>query len=73
MFQTKVLAISGSLRPNGNSEMLLDVFLQEFGRQVPDSCIEKIVLRDIALALVAITALAGNVFTMIRCRKYTRR
>ncbi len=48
MSQTKVLAISGSLRPNGNSEMLLDVFLQEFGRQVPDSCIEKIVLRDIA-------------------------
>lgn len=44
MSQTKVLAISGSPRRNGNSELLLDAFLQEFGRQVPDSRIEKIVL-----------------------------
>ncbi len=44
MGQTKVPAISGSPRRHGNSERLLDVFLQEFRSAVPQCHIDKIVL-----------------------------
>ncbi len=46
MEQTRVLAISGSPRRRGNSERLLDVFLEEFRSAVPQCYIEKIVLKS---------------------------
>lgn len=57
MGQTRVLAISGSPRRHGNSEKLLDVFLEEFRSAVPQSYIEKIVLKS------------GNGVTQSRARR----
>ncbi len=61
MGQTRVLAIQGSPRRNGNSERLLDVFTEEFGLRSHDAEIEKMALRaDIAPCLGCDKCVSGH-------------
>lgn len=61
MGQTRVLAIQGSLRRNGNSERLLDVFTEELGSRAHDADIEKMALRaDIAPCLGCDSCTSGR-------------